>query len=310
MNSEVIIKSAKSISEYIEFVEQFNADKSCEIYFRGEPDDYGETAFQPSVYRKNYLKNEHRIYREMQRFNDYEFASDRTSFDRISRMQHFLTPSRLIDLSEDALTSLYFAVSERKLNQKAIVYAVAIDAESIKYYDSDTVSILSNLCKTPLDNVDNSNKSKRAIYEITREALNKNWSKDQFNAELAIQYLLHDVRDDVSHFKDLINPRHIFSVQCVKPKLANTRIYGQKGAFLLFGLSSIDVNKSIPIFERNKNVLQLHRHVFHTIPIRGVLKIEISNDVTCDNLRKLGISTPYVYPGLEKVSGYLSDEFK
>ena len=116
------------------------------------------------------------------------------------------------------------------------------------------------------------------------------------------------MRDDVSHFKDLINPLHIFSCTCEAKACKHTNIWSK--VHLLFGLSSIDVNKSIPIFERNKNVLQLHRHVFHTIPIRGVLKIEISNDVTCDNLRKLGISTPYVYPGLEKVSGYLSDEFK
>lgn len=245
----------------------------------------------------------------MQRFNDYEFNDDRTTFDKLSRMQHFLTPTRLIDLSEDALTALYFAVSERKNNCNAVVYVVSIKTESIKYYDSDTVSVISNLCKQPLKNKDPEEKSKESIHKITKVAIEKGWRKERFNSEISIQYLLHDIRDDVTHFKDLINPRHIFSIQCVKPKLANTRIYGQKGAFLLFGLNSYNVNASIPVLEYDQGNLVLHESIFHSSPIVTIMKIEISCKIGLDTLKKVGITAPYIYPGLEKVSEYFKEKF-
>lgn len=310
MNYEIQQVRANTLADYMNCIEAFDPGKNTSIYFRGEPDDYKENAFQASIYREDYLVNEHRIYREMQRFNDFEFTDDRTTFDRLSRMQHFLTPTRLIDLSEDAFTALYFAVSERKFQQHAIVYVVAINENLIKYCDSDTINVISNLAKLPLENPENQDKSKTKVCEIAREAIQKKWKKDKFNEKDPIQYLLHDIRDDVGHFYDIIQPQHIFSIQCVRPKLANTRIYGQKGAFFLFGLNPSDVNKCIPIIDYETDTPCLYQNSLSQSPIERILKIEIGCDINEKTIKKIGLTAPYVYPGLEKVSEYFRRIFK
>ena len=62
-----------SISDYIKEVLVFRYKKHSEtLYFRGEPMDFNDTALQPSIYRGNIIKNEHELYRDIQRFNDSE----------------------------------------------------------------------------------------------------------------------------------------------------------------------------------------------------------------------------------------------
>jgi hypothetical protein len=251
----------------------------------------------------------------MQRFNNHEFTEDRSAFDKLSRMQHYLAPTRLIDFSEDALTALYFAIEKRKncfetkKACEAIVYVVAIANKKIKYYDSDAVSVISNLAKLPLDNdYGICDKSKRSIAASAKESLN-NYRYDSvkcFNAEKSAGFLLHEIKEEKSYFSHIIDPKHIFSAQFVKPKLTNTRIYGQKGAFLLFGLNIDDVKSHIPIIDYNENkklVLLDDIRIQH--PVKKILKLKISCDIDLNDLKKLGVTKPYIYTGMDKVSEHL-----
>jgi hypothetical protein len=308
-----------SIPDFVKAVLDFKYEGDCDdytVYFRGEDSDYGKNAFQPSIYRKShdlesvprYLKNEHLIYREMQRFNNHEFIEDRSAFDKLSRMQHYLAPTRLIDFSEDALTALYFALVTRKTCDDAIVYVTAVANDKIKYYDSDAVSVISNLAKLPLDNDDISEKSKRAIAEKAKEKLHR---IDDFNKCKSAEFLLHEIKEEKSYFSHIINPQHIFSAQFVKPKLTNTRIYGQKGAFLLFGLKFDDVKNHIPIINyKDKKLVLLSDSSRMKHPIIKIMKIRVSCLITLDYLKKLGVTTPYIYTGMDKVSDHLKELYK
>lgn len=299
--------TANSISEYIKIIEDLKFNDNLQIYFRGEPKDYGDTAFQPSVYRNKNLETEHLKFREIQRFNNSDFTGDITTLDKLSRMQHYMLPTRLIDLSEDALTSLYFAVSERNSGDDCIVYLVGISRNEIKHYDSDTVLVLSNLAKLPLNNEIN-NKSKEKLHKSVYKAIKKRKTIKWFNNKnKSVQFLLHEIREDKSHLQPLIDPSHIFSIQCVKPKLSNQRIYAQKGAFLIFGLNSNDLQKSIPVLEYESNKLILHKDIMHKSPIEKIVKIRIKQGITTSDLNKIGITTPYIYTGLDKVADYLKN---
>lgn len=304
-------KPVSNIPDFIRLILEFNVDENCTTYFRGEPADFESTALQPSIYRKlDHLKNEHHIYREMQRFNDYEFSEDKSTIDRLSRMQHYLLPTRLIDLSEDALTALYFAVETRTKCEDAVVYVIAIENEKIKYYDSDTVSVIANLAKSPLDNTDFPEKSKRFIAQDAKNTMLKSNAIEEYKNCKSTDFLLHDIKEDKGYFSHIINPKHIFSIQFVKPKLTNTRIYGQKGAFLLFGLNIDNVEKRIPIIEYNNKQPYLLDNVLIQHPIKKILKIKINRTINLEELRKIGITKPYIYTGLDKISEHLKDIYK
>lgn len=296
---------------------QFLEGIETERYFRGEPYDYKEGAFSPSIYRTSgLLKNEPNIYREMQRFNDQEFREDKTTIDKLSRMQHYNAPTRLVDMSEDALSALYFALNGQSIESKtdgqesdAIVYVIDVLSENMCYYDSDKVSVISNLVKSPLLSFSNdAQKNKQAIVS---DALKYRNDIDAFNRQKSVEYLLHDIKEEKHYFSSIIDPKHIFSVQCVKPKFTHSRINSQKGAFLLFGLNPGDIRKNICLIEKFGDELCLNTRVETQHPIESITKIVLKAParMRCE-LRKLGVITPFIFPEMDKVADYLKKTYQ
>jgi FRG domain len=298
-----------SLDELIRLVLQVQKTNEYNpLYFRGESKDHGISALTPSIYRNDNLVDEHKFYREMQRFNDHEFFADKTAFDKLARMQHYQCPTRMIDISEDVLSATYFALNKREKNTDSILYVLEIMDDKIKYYDSDAVSVVANLAKAPLDNPNNNEKSKRAVCRDGLSHLNDRAKYCKTDLE-SKSYLLHDIKEEKPYFEDKIDPKHLFSLFCVKPKYSNQRIHGQKGAFLLYGLNKIDAALSIPVFQQSGSSLQLALEPgFH--PIANVTKIKLSPQIQKSHLEKLGISEPYIYPELDKVSEYLTNKGK
>ncbi len=294
-----------------------------ERYFRGEPEDFREGAIIPSIYRSlSMLENEPNFYREMQRFNDQEFRDDKTAVDKLSRMQHYNAPTRLIDMSEDALSALYFAVDEgqRKEAKKypqedvAVVYIIDVLTKRLRYYDSDTVSVIANLAKSPLSSSlsDDTQKNKQAI---ASDAHKYRENIKEFNEQGSIHFLLHDLKEEKPYFSHIINPKHIFSVQCVKPKFTHSRVNSQKGAFLLFGLNPNNIHESIRLIEKCDNAecyLSVKDEIQH--PIEHITKIMINGAETIskisNELRSIGVKTPFIYPEMDKVAEYLKQLYK
>lgn len=298
-----------TIADYIQCVEGFKKildskeKEKMKLYFRGEPKDYGNTALCPSVYReKKLLENEHNIYREMQRFNNLAFEADKATIDYLCRMQHFICPTRLLDFSEDALTALYFAVSEKQEND-AVAYIVAVPEDKIKYYDSDTVSIIANLAKLPLDR--KKDLQEESIKFMRAFCLMEKTNKKYNLACGTLDYLLHEVQSDKSYFGKKFVPQDLFSVQCVKTKLTNERIRNQKGAFLLFGLNIYDVNAPIPLLGKYEKPEYWKMEWKKPSDNIRILKINIGGCVKMENLENIGISTPYIFSEMDKVSEYL-----
>ena len=297
----------------LQFLERIKTER----YFRGEPVDYKEGAFSPSIYRtSSLLENEPNIYREMQRFNDQEFREDKTTIDKLSRMQHYNAPTRLVDMSEDALSALYFALNDQSKESKtdgqesdAVVYVIDVLSKNMCYYDSDKVSVISNLVKSPLL-TSFSNDTQKNKQAIVSDALKYLDDIDAFNRQKSIEYLLHDIKEEKHYFSNIIDPKHIFSVQCVKPKFTHSRINSQKGAFLLFGLNPGDIRKNICLIEKCGDELCLNTRVETQHPIESITKIVLRDParMRCE-LRKLGITKPYIYPEMDKVAEYLKATF-
>ncbi len=303
-------KKVTKISEIIDYITSLElTDKNKSILaFRGEKRDYGDTALTPYLYREPYfIENEHNIYREMQRFNDNEFINDRTTFDKLSRMQHYSAPTRLLDISEDIMSAIYFAIAEKDDNSDAILYIFEIDETKIKYYDSDAVSVVSNIVKLPLRDNDNEfKKSKEALVEDIKD-FRKN--KKEFNKQKSSKFLRHEIREEKPQFEPIIKPEDLTSILCVRPKLTSKRLILQKGFFLLFGLNYEYVNKPIPLLKNGK--LLKDCNIKH--PIKKIHKLTLK---ACaikkmkEDLKKLGISKSFIYPEMDKVADSLKENRK
>lgn len=305
MDTRIQVFHANTLDEVIRFTLQTGKTTSENLlYFRGENKDFKTTALQPGIYRnKGLLEKEHLIFREMQRFNDQEFITDKTAFDKLARMQHYTTPTRMLDMSEDILSGLYFALDNKDRDASSVLYLLEIDIQKIKYYDSDSVSILANLAKSPLTDNNTARKSKKAIWEDAKRFLSnrKGYNEAKLDSK---EYLLHDIREEKSYFADSIQPDDLFSVLAVKPKLNSQRIQSQKGAFLLFGLNQRDVKESPQLLTANSSQLGLNSNsCYH--PLAKITKIILSPQINMQHLEQLGVSKAYIYPELDHVSEYL-----
>jgi hypothetical protein len=310
MSNKIDTKIANSISDYFKIIEEFISKPTkydCAFYFRGENKDQQEKALTPSIYRDGLINSEEKIYREVSRYNNIDFSEDETTFDKLCRMQHYSAPTRLIDLSDDPLTALWFAINEGK--KAGVVYLIKIQKSKIKYSDSDTVTVISNLAKIGLFN-EQSEKSKQKIAEDVKFVVSSIKDINEFNSFPSIKYLLHEIRNDVNHFEPIINPKHISSIQCVKPKLTNSRLKNQKGAFLLFGLNVDDPKNHFSLIRKqmeSENEYELNAPIFHNHPVEEILKIKVGGiDKTI--LSKIGYTQPSIYPEMDKVSEYFKKQ--
>lgn len=100
---------------------------------------------KPSIFRNpKIFSKENRIYEESLARNpeEYDF-NNRTHLDILKKMQHYGIPTRLMDITENLLTGLYFAVETDDVDGELIVFSVK--SSKVKYTRSDNVSILCSL---------------------------------------------------------------------------------------------------------------------------------------------------------------------
>ena len=213
-------KPITSLTGYIKKISSLSQNlKDDEILlFRGQRDKNHH--LNPNVLRNNdSINSEHIIFRELVSLYPDKFESDKNTLEQLIKAQHYGLPTRLLDLTFNPLVALYFAIgdlSKPATNGKIFIFRIKKD--KFKYYDSDTVSILSNISKRPPN--------------FCIETL----QTDKFNDTDEIQYLLHDIREEKSYFRPIINSDDIGKVIAVKVKQSNSRIIKQSGAFLIFGI--------------------------------------------------------------------------
>lgn len=272
-----------NIADFVRELQKIPRLRDSELFFRGHSDF--EYKLEPSIYRnKRLITNEHNLYKEFILRTPTDFLNENSALEKLVKMQHYGLPTRLLDLTTNALVALYFAcASKGKRDGKVVVFR--IPKNDIKYYDSDTVSILSNLAKRP---------SSFSVENIR----NKNIT--EFNEQTEIAYLLHEIKEEKSYFQSIINPNDIERVVAVKVKQSNLRIIKQSGSFLIFGING---NKKLPAEIPNQWILNLE--------LKGVdFKIDNgSKEKIIDELNAVGINESTLFPELENQAKYLKKQF-
>ncbi|WP_087543227.1 FRG domain-containing protein [Acinetobacter sp. WCHA29] len=242
---------------------------------------------EPSNFRfyngkRVYLHNEDKLYRELIINEPLPFNDDKNALEILTRMQHFGLYTRLLDITSNPLTALFFAC-QNKNNEDGEVIIIRPNKKNIKYYDSDTVSCITNIAKL---NINDKN-------SLTYFLLKKPFPNKLNYSLTSHKKFLHFIKEEKPYFQNLVKPSDLNRVICIKSKLNNKRILAQTGAFLLFGLKA-------KMNERSDSDYQIHR-----IRIAGSAKSKILKDLDLIN-----INLRTIYPTLENTAKYLQDKYK
>ena len=273
-----------SIVDFISELKKIPQNKDYEYFYRGHSDV--EFELKPSVYRQNFIRNEDKIFKEIILRTPNDFANEKTALEKLVKMQHYGLPTRILDLTKNPLVALYFATKGNpKKNGEVIVFR--IPKSDVKFYDSDTVSILANIAKRPLEfNIENI----KNISDIR-----------QFNEQEQIAYLLHEIKEEKPYFQSIINQRDIERVIAVKVKMNNNRILKQNGSFLIFGIDGI-----------KKNHAQIPGKWILNLEVKDI-DFKISADIKeklQDDLDTLGFNESTLFPELDNQATYLKRLYK
>jgi hypothetical protein len=277
------IKESKigSVRTLLSILDEIVSDDSI-CLFRGHANK--DFSLLPSIYRKEeWISNEDKMIREIIMRCPSEFSAMRSSFEKLVKMQHYDLPTRLLDLTENPLVALYFACVGFKENDKdGELLFFKIPKSEIKYFDSDTVSVISNIAWSKPD------------FEVAKR-FESNFHQQGNHHALR---LMHDIKQEKPYFLERINPEHIKSVICVKPKLDNPRVVRQDGMFLLFGIGgNKHISAKIP-----KNWIyypQSKKYIVKAVDKDNILK----------QLSGLGISKAKLFPEIDMVSQFIKDDY-
>ena len=293
-----------SLLQYIKAIQEFPREPEYEYYYRGHS-DYNYKLL-PSIYREvndkkkiPLINNEDKIFREIILRTPADFSEKKTTIEKLVKMQHYGLPTRILDITSNPLVALYFACKQNSGKNNGEVIIFRIPKDKMKFYDSDTVSILSNISRRSIDF-----DITRIIEEFDQRENDHGKKKENiqwFNDQKPIPYLIHEIKDEKPQFLSIINPSNFNQVLLVRVKFNNNRILKQSGAFLLFGINNKKVN---PATIPDSWILNKNNTKFD-FKIRDDRKQSILRD-----LDALGINESTLFPEIEQQSKYIKEFYE
>lgn len=285
-----------SVSSFISAVKNLkeSADgTSTDIYFRGQDAEFWD--IEPSVFRNDMLSIEHKLMQIPLQKIPIEFKEFNTTFDIMTKYQHYGMCTRLLDLTTNPLVALYFACKQHgkevyindekeKLEESHEPYGVVYFTRN--FYPSVPtdfqIQIISTLAKCDLTK---ENKVEDVLARLKQEniiddEIKKKWLEEKGFLE----------------FVDIIQKNYM-----VTPTYTNERLRKQSGVFLLASLFTIssgtDIAKSVISKSKGDLREEFEKEFFF---VRGENKEAILKELDLYNINEATL-----FPELEHQLSYI-----
>lgn len=285
-----MVKPPQKLTDFIDLFSDYTSTEPGLKCYRGQNDATWKNVaglFRPDM--SNLANKEKRAIRDLISVHPQEFEHDETMFDKLVRMQHYGLPTRLLDVSMNALVALYFATEKGENGtEDGLVLGFSVPEEREKYFDSDSVSCLANLANMTEAEKKEINSLRTSVSKIPSKAA----KIKEFNNGDVIKRLHHFIKSEKPYFLPLINPIDLFKPYFVHPKMSNRRILAQVGAFIIYGIDP-------PIKLKFAHPISPTRF---TVPCDAKASIR-------KELQSLGINESTLFPEIDKAAKRIKNEY-
>ncbi len=298
------IRNIHSLHEFVNEIKLLskaldNSKKEGCLLFRGQKN--AEWQVCPSIFRNGWLSEESNMYNMLLLASPSEFASQVTAYEKLTKMQHYFLPTRLLDVTSNPLVALFFACEE---NRKHVQANVMLSDEQSKLFDEETIQVIKNAkVETSTDG---------EVFIIADAPLNPEDERITILSELA-----HCCREEFykiekftmelkKYTKEALSEKDV--IQCLKEKpfrsvvssMNNSHIKAQSGAFVLFGL----------IYDNAQEDLFALKRIPFDIKNRCILEIKEMRNSYLDDIKegKVALSDEQSPDATDQINDYIKSE--
>ncbi len=231
------------------------------IYYRGE--NSGSWELRPYLFRSPEdfadpptYELEAKLLTQLISSEPSSFAGLSSSFEELVVGAHYGLPTRLLDITRNPLVALYFACQENEDETDGKLHVFIAPEGLIRPFNSDTVSVIANFTK--LSRPEQNWMLTKSVYDTEQDVdpiETHDIHLNRYGYRNIVARLNHFIAQEKPYFEPRIDPRDLFRVLVVEPKLSFDRLRAQSAAFLIsawherFEETEIkSVNPDIPVY--------------------------------------------------------------
>lgn len=208
------------------------------VFFRGQSEEF--EFIIPSIFRDiKHIENEHELIKEAKISYPLEIQKIKNQSDKLALMQHYGLPTRILDITANALVALYFAVSENE-DKDGVVYL--FNKKRKKEEEILTSKSIPVIIKTVLTNL---TYKEKLLLDLTfrkiknKEILLSSFRKVNYRILPIIEKIYDAIKMDIGFIPTNIKISDFYGLNFVTPLEVDERIIRQNAMFMIFGLDGI-----------------------------------------------------------------------